>query len=462
MANRGANGSSNHAISDQDQCEPDQAVHTTASSCHSLKAPLSHDGSRWYVDYSRSRHAGVKRKRGSAQAVRTGSERVAGSDAEPAPQSPSRSAGAVDPAAPGSPTLLGAHHLHDSASLTSLIRTPITFNKPGHGNGLLPTHFGPSASPYNSEQVSITEPKEESAAYYRLLESMESSPSVTPCNTTQTGNSAVTSRWQTPNSWFQFPPEIRNMIYHEILQLPDSKTLYRGLRSRLDHPCNIPDNNNPPDSSNKPSRPVAIPKIAFRTPTILLLSRAITAECLPILQNRTLVISHLPPWLASHSRPLPLTRFIGRRTLQSIRKFDLRLSFGAGRGLCPLRSGWAWLRVVEDLLDVLMEANKLEEFRVLMRLCDTSGGLGLDRLVWKGERRVFHRLVCKIIRLRQNQPNAFNPGKVVMDFWQVDDDIARKLWFDEKAMTLGTYEPCEEVRAYPDPEMWPGCIMEFC
>lgn len=256
------------------------------------------------------------------------------------------------------------------------------------------------------------------------------------------------------------------MIYDHLVQLPDSKTLYRGLRSRLSTYSLASDINlaNLHRGESVLLHNLVASDLTFQTPTILLLSRAITAECLPILRSRTLVISHLPPWLPGHSQPLPLTHFIGRRTLQNIRHIDLRISLGAGGTslVNPLRSGWAWKGVVEDLLAVLMEDNCFESFRVLMRMCETADSFDLDRLVWKKEKKIFHGLVKKVIKLRQQNPNIYRSKTVEMDFWHVYEKMARRLLFDESTMSLKMEEGGGEIRDYPDSEMWPGCIMEFC
>lgn len=155
-------------------------------------------------------------------------------------------------------------------------------------------------------------------------------------------------------SFFDFPPEIRNMIYDYSLHRPDSAGLYRSYYKQA---AVLP-------------RAQRWHRAHLRTPTILLLCRRITAESMPVLRSRWFVIDRLPPCMP----PMPdgrggflrMSNFIGRRTLQRLEYIDLRVGLGEG----PLGSGWIWNRVLDELLGFLSERNALVHFRLLIRRCN--------------------------------------------------------------------------------------------
>ncbi|KAL2275724.1 hypothetical protein FJTKL_01668 [Diaporthe vaccinii] len=155
-------------------------------------------------------------------------------------------------------------------------------------------------------------------------------------------------------SFFDFPPEIRNMIYHCSLHRPDCAGLYRGYYRQA----------------------AALPRAQrwhrahLRTPTILLLCRRITDESMPVLRAQWFVIDRLPPCMPptpdGKGGFLRMSNFIGRETLQRLDYIDLRVGLGEG----PLGSGWIWNRVLDELLGILSERNALVHFRLLIRRCN--------------------------------------------------------------------------------------------
>lgn len=155
-------------------------------------------------------------------------------------------------------------------------------------------------------------------------------------------------------SFFDFPPEIRNMIYHYSLHRPDCADLYRGYYKQA----------------------AALPRAQrwhradLRTPTILLLCRRITDEGMPVLRAQWFVIDRLPPCMPltpdGKGGFLRMSNFIGRETLQRLYYIDLRVGLGEG----PLGSGWIWSRVLDELLGILNERNALVHFRLLIRRCN--------------------------------------------------------------------------------------------
>lgn len=181
-----------------------------------------------------------------------------------------------------------------------------------------------------------------------------------------------------PFTFFSFPGELRNLIYNYSLHYPDSRQLYAPYYRR--------------PSANK-----AIFKSKWephlRAPTILLLNKRITNECLPILKSTKLVIDRLPPPITSdiHNRyledgfgcPQPslfmrLSDFISPRTLQNIPEIDINV------GLCegPLGSGWAWKPVVYELLKILSQRNTCSKLRLVIRLCNIHDQIH----IWRSDR----------------------------------------------------------------------------
>ncbi len=163
------------------------------------------------------------------------------------------------------------------------------------------------------------------------------------------------------------------MIYDISLQWPDSTALYQGYNKKIEeyYYQKITAGWGDSDSNNNDEPevlPPAFPAFDGRlsTPTILLLCRAVTAECLPMLRSRRLVVDRLPPWLPGQPAPMRVSQFLGRLTVQSLRHLEIRMSLGQGR----LGSGWAWITVVDDLFGVLLERNRFETLRVMVRMCD--------------------------------------------------------------------------------------------
>lgn len=177
----------------------------------------------------------------------------------------------------------------------------------------------------------------------------------------QPSSEAVQAR---PFSFFDLPPEIRNMIYIISLERPACADLYR---------CYYKQNAARP-KDKRWARP------HLKTPTILLLCKRITDESMPVLKARWFIIDRLPP--CAPPLPLPdggggfmrLANFIGRETLQQLQYIDLRIGLGEG----PLGSGWIWNRMLDELLVILKEKNALVHFRLLIRRCNKRG----NRSIW--------------------------------------------------------------------------------
>lgn len=263
-------------------------------------------------------------------------------------------------------------------------------------------------------------------------------------------------------SFFDFPPEIRNMIYHYSLHRPDSAGLFRGYYRQA----------------------AALPKaqrwhrFPLRTPTILLLCRRVTDESMPVLRARWFVIDRLPPCMP----PLPdgrggflrMLNFIGRETLQRLEYIDLRVGLGEG----PLGSGWIWNKVLDELLGILGERNSLVHFRLLIRRCNQQDSPSVWATEMAEEGRI-RRVCCVPLTLRfvivgknalltcekkingfqMANPNIFSPGKITVETWRIDGQQATFLACHHRPDAAEVSEP--QCRSYPDRELFPGSIMQF-
>ncbi|ROW05244.1 hypothetical protein VSDG_00434 [Cytospora chrysosperma] len=241
-----------------------------------------------------------------------------------------------------------------------------------------------------------------------------------------------------PFGFFDFPAEIRNIIYDHILRWPDCVDLYRSFYRQI--PA-YPTNEEPHSSQYRYQR-------SLRTPTILLLCRRITVESLPILKSRWLVIDRLPPFVPGGL--MKITDFIGRRTLQSLNHIDLRIGLGEG----PLGSGWIWTRLLDEVLAVLKERNSLVKLRLLVRMCD-------DQMVsrWEQEWRYSREIKKKMRMFEMANPNVFAPGEIIVETWRIEGETAT---FVSRYTSLSDEETSPPPdRTYPDREMFPGSIMQF-
>lgn len=175
--------------------------------------------------------------------------------------------------------------------------------------------------------------------------------------------------------FLDLPPELRNLIYDFALHWPTSKELYAPYNRIIDAHYARQGSGIKED----------FPKYHghLRTPTILLLCRAITRECLPMLRERKLVIDRLPPWLPGALRPMLVSEFIGRRTFQNLRHIEIRLPLGQGH----IGSGWVWVGVIDDILKILGERNQFKDLRVVVAMFNFS-----NRIVWDTELKHLRRL----------------------------------------------------------------------
>ncbi|KAK4448148.1 hypothetical protein QBC34DRAFT_408307 [Podospora aff. communis PSN243] len=245
----------------------------------------------------------------------------------------------------------------------------------------------------------------------------------------------------TSSGWwfFNFPPEIRNMIYEYSLAWPTSYELYAPYNRQID---DYYANRDDPDEEFPEYSGV------LRTPTILLLCRRITAECHPVLQSKTFVIDRLPPWLPGAPRPMLLSWFIGRRTIQSLRHIELRIPAGQGR----FGSGWVWAWIALDVLNILRERNSFDTLKVIITVFnDRRGGM------WGPESEDLNKIIDATTALAIKNPRFWAPGQVEYQYWVIKGIVAHRHYVD----STGSLVEGDELRAYPDPVFWPGSLLEF-
>ncbi|KAL8408192.1 hypothetical protein RB594_006839 [Gaeumannomyces avenae] len=220
-------------------------------------------------------------------------------------------------------------------------------------------------------------------------------------------------RWRTRDSWFCFPGEIRNQIYEELLLPPSSYDMYAGYYAGM-KAGRRGDDDVAAAATGRGEQVHELGSIRLQTPGILLVCRAITGECTPILRARTLVVDRVPPWPPGSPAPLPVSRFIGHTTLRRLHTLELRVELGRG----AMGSGWVWNPLVRDLLAVLCggAGNELRRLRVVVKLfrlgcvpAYTAGGEGAE----------WDRLFAHLEWFRAANPMIWSPPTVEVEFWAV-------------------------------------------
>ena len=173
----------------------------------------------------------------------------------------------------------------------------------------------------------------------------------------------VSAQLQPAYSFFSFPGEIRNAIYR-WMPYPDSRSLYSAFDKEVEEFYTR--------RRNGYQEPFPKPQITLRCPTILLLCKTITAEVLPLLHSQPFVVSRMPPWIQGQLRPMLVSNFISKKTIQSLRRIELRIPLGQG----SLGSGWAWADLIFDIFQILLQKNHLDELQLIVTLWnDCSAGI---------------------------------------------------------------------------------------
>ncbi len=151
-----------------------------------------------------------------------------------------------------------------------------------------------------------------------------------------------------PSPFLCLPFRLRYEIYTYAVNWPDLRVPFARLSRECERVEAIW------ESKRDPKCTFPSPRVAARTtPTILLLNRQITAEALPILRDKTLVLDTLPPYTPFLGRPMDITDFIGEATLQRVRRVSLKMDL--------VLDARGWAKTVETLLDVWCVKNSLVE-----------------------------------------------------------------------------------------------------
>ncbi|OIW31854.1 hypothetical protein CONLIGDRAFT_243120 [Coniochaeta ligniaria NRRL 30616] len=262
-------------------------------------------------------------------------------------------------------------------------------------------------------------------------------------------NQDMSSRY----GFLSFPAEIRNQIYDYACHWPDSRSLYAHYNREIDE--------------YYAARRAGDATVKFpvwqgyvKTPTILLLCRQITRECRPILESRFLVIDRLPPWPKGASQHVPLTKFITKKTLQSVKCLEIRFTLGQGEE----GSGWYWIKIITELFDILLEENCFRELRIVLCLTSLS-----DPDVWVQDTEYLKRIQSKTWQLTLNNPNIWAAKEINSEVWMIDGLEAHRLCFsafpaadrvrflDESQLKALVVETVH----YPNEKIWPVSILDF-
>jgi hypothetical protein len=155
-----------------------------------------------------------------------------------------------------------------------------------------------------------------------------------------------------------FPPEIRTQIYDYACHWPNSRSIYAAYNREIDEYYTA--------RRAGIARDFPVWRGCVKPLTILLLCKQITMECRPILESRFLVIDRLPPWPKGALQPVPLSKFITKKTLQAVKRLEIRFTLGQGTE----GSGWFWIKMIRELVAILLEKNSFSELRIV--LCVTS------------------------------------------------------------------------------------------
>jgi hypothetical protein len=142
------------------------------------------------------------------------------------------------------------------------------------------------------------------------------------------------------------PAEIREMMYRYALIWPDLKAIFAKAKAELDRTgCEL----------SPQARPL-------KTPCLFLLNRQIYREARDMQYRESLVIESPPPRSMHNGKGLPITEFMNRATLQSLRfvVFDMDLDFGKH----PSPQADCWLDLVKELFEIWEERNCIEKVEI--------------------------------------------------------------------------------------------------
>ncbi|KAK0617830.1 hypothetical protein B0T17DRAFT_311717 [Bombardia bombarda] len=218
-------------------------------------------------------------------------------------------------------------------------------------------------------------------------------------------------RW----SFLHFPGELRNMIYEYSLHYPTSLELYSAYNHRIVEYY----------AQKSSDLTLQFPQYSgiLKTPTILLLCRAITAECLSMLRAQQFVIDRFPPWVPGQIRPLRISQFIGRQTLQSLRDIEIRIPLGHG----SYGSGWVWDDILKELLAIWRQRNAFKCLRVLTVIHNRA-----HIPIWTShEHEHLESIENALDEFKFANPNSLRPDVIKQEYW-VSLSFAKPARIDDK------------------------------
>ncbi len=165
------------------------------------------------------------------------------------------------------------------------------------------------------------------------------------------------------------PAEIRNSIYDYAVNWPSLSRTFRQLE--------FPQTEEVAQNETLKGAPLStFPTPHFgslSTPSLLLVNRQIYFEVLAVLYEKPFIIDSPPPYVPQLAKPMVITEFIGKYTLQKLRFVTLSMDLVYRPGV-DIAS--AWLKTVEYLLDVWFVRFALESVTVRIRYVEPDRSKG--------------------------------------------------------------------------------------
>jgi len=123
---------------------------------------------------------------------------------------------------------------------------------------------------------------------------------------------------------------------------------------------------------------------------------------------------------------MPVSRFVGRQTIQSLRHIELRFPMGQGR----FGSGWVWAGIATDILDILLERNSFATLKLVISIFNKR-----NHGLWELESDCLREITDKIVALSWKNPRFWAPGKVEVEYWVIKGMVAHRRTADPKGST---------------------------
>ncbi|KAK4228812.1 hypothetical protein QBC38DRAFT_453808 [Podospora fimiseda] len=213
------------------------------------------------------------------------------------------------------------------------------------------------------------------------------------------------------SAFLSLPAEIRNEIYSYLTQYPTCQELYSKYNKKIDqYYTDI-------RRGKKTSFPEYVKEKELKTPTVLLICKGITEECMPMLKSQRFVVDMIPPWRPGEGRPMKLTEFVSEKTLEGLRRVEVYVQLGQGN----LGSGWVWQMVLGDIMRVFKKINSFELFGVAFSMHNPH-----YRSMFSLEEPYLYRMGLDILRLKLRNPRWWvsMEGKIEVGWWTIKGDKA--------------------------------------